>query len=554
MNLTPQQQQTLYTLLSDQNWRLNNLYWITNKDGNLQRFRLNWAQHNLHTTAHRRNNILKVRQLGISTYIAILILDSCLFTDNFRAGIIDRTLPDAEAKLDKIAFAFRHLDYLPPDPTTEDRELAAIGALLKAEYPIKINRDTPSHLTGKTALNTRNIIFSNGSEISIGTTHRGGTLQLLHVSELGSIAAHDPKRADEIVSGSFPTVGNNCRIFLESTHEGGKFGINYEQLMSAMDMIGKPLSPLDFKFYFFPWYLHPEYQLPDISPHPTDEQNKYFDKLNRSLGINITDAQKAWYIAMARTQRSKMRQEFPSTPDEAISPITDGTIYSSEIITLQERGHLTAHFEPDPHRPIYTTWDLGISDYMSIWWIQPDGRGHWLILDNYTANNLPLAHYFAVLREHDARWSRCTACILPHDCAIRDRHFITWADDFRAAGYTTKCVPRTSNLWNSIDNTRILLNQAIIHARCSEPTIPAGTSIRYPSGTDALKLYALAPPGTNGTLAREPLHNIYSHAADSLRTFADAVEHGLISPSLGWQQNTLHKQTKPNKTITKFLS
>lgn len=77
-------------------------------------------------------------------------------------------------------------------------------------------------------------------------------MQLLHVSELGYIAAHDPVRATEIITGSLNTVGKNCRIYMESTHEGGKYGINYEQIIGAMDMIGKPLSLLDFKFYFSP--------------------------------------------------------------------------------------------------------------------------------------------------------------------------------------------------------------------------------------------------------------------------------------------------------------
>ena len=33
--------------LSDQRWRLNNLYWITNEKGQRIPFRLNWAQNKL---------------------------------------------------------------------------------------------------------------------------------------------------------------------------------------------------------------------------------------------------------------------------------------------------------------------------------------------------------------------------------------------------------------------------------------------------------------------------------------------------------------------------
>ena len=551
-SLTPQQASHLKTLLSDQEWRLNHLYWITDKEGHTVRFKLNWAQRELHRNAHTRNNILKVRQLGISTYLAILILDSCLFNKNFHAGIIDRTLPEAEKKLSKITFAYEHLDYLPDSPSPIDRELAGIGAELKKHFPLKKEKDTPDKLL--TSLGHQKITFSNRSTICIGVTYRGDTLQLLHVSELGSVAAHNPLRADEIQTGAFPAVATNGHMYLESTHEGGKWGTNYELLLASMDNIGKPLTPLDFKFFFFPWYKHPEYTLPGINPHLTVEQTKYFDTLEKELSINIAPAQRAWYAAMSRTQRSKMRQEFPSTPDEAISPIADGTIYFSQLTALAERGHLSAYFEPSPHRPIYTCWDLGIADYMSIWWIQPDGKGHWLILANYTANGKPLTHYLEILRQRDAEWGRCSAVILPHDSTNHDRHMTTWGDDFRAAGYTCKRVPRTTDKWQSIDNTRDLLRTCIFHARCSEPTIPPGETTRYPSGLDSLKLYATAPPGASGTLHNEPLHNIYSHAADALRTFADAVVKGLISPELGWQNTNRHRPSKRDAFTSQYFS
>ena len=118
--LTPDQADVLKRFLSDSAARLNHLYWIIDKDGRPVRFRMNWAQRELHETAHTRNNILKVRQLGLSTYIAMLILDMCLFRPQFKAAIVDKTLTDAEAKIAKIAFAFQRLDSLPEhsDDTT----------------------------------------------------------------------------------------------------------------------------------------------------------------------------------------------------------------------------------------------------------------------------------------------------------------------------------------------------------------------------------------------------------------------------------------------------
>lgn len=520
--LTDQQANAIRAILSNPTARIDNLYQVINKDGKSQRFKLNWAQRELHQSAHTRNNILKVRQLGISTYMALLMLDRCLFTPNYKAGIIDKTLKDASAKLDKIRFAFENLDAIPEEASDADSDTAAIGRMIK---------DYHSGIRFKAG----EVIFPNGSSITIGTSLRGGTLQLLHVSELGSISVHDPMRAAEIITGALNTVGKNCNIYLESTHEGGKYGVNYEQICNAMDNIGKPLSPLHFKFYFFPWWRHPEYTLSNSNARPTDEQERYFSTLESENHITLSTEQKAWYIAMAQTQKSRMRQEYPSTPEEALNPITDGTIYAMQIGSLRERGHLKAEYEPDPHRPIYTSWDLGIGDYMSIWWIQPDGCGRWRILDNYTANNQPISHYISIMREHDARWGHCAACVLPHDASRRDINFNTYETAVSSAGYSTIRVPRTQNLWVSIDNTRELLACSIIHARCSEPSTCNG--IAYIAGTDALSNYRLAPPGAYGNLPQQPLHDICSHASDALRTFADAVKTGLIAPSAGFLQN-----------------
>ena len=97
--------------------------------GKIVRFSLNWAQRQIHSGLHHYNNILKARQLGISTYTALLILDMCMFTPNYTAGIVDRTGPESKKKLAKIKFAFDHLDHLPQTPTQEDLELAAICLL-----------------------------------------------------------------------------------------------------------------------------------------------------------------------------------------------------------------------------------------------------------------------------------------------------------------------------------------------------------------------------------------------------------------------------------------
>ena len=116
------------------------------------------------------------------------------------------------------------MDYVPDDPTEEDLALAELGRLIKGEIQARPSKTTVS--------------FSNGSKITAGTSLRGGTFQFLHVSELGYVAAHAPLRAREIVTGGMNAVSKDGVIVRESTHEGGKFGLNYEMTKASMEMVG----------------------------------------------------------------------------------------------------------------------------------------------------------------------------------------------------------------------------------------------------------------------------------------------------------------------------
>lgn len=538
MELTQDQYRELKRCLSVKKWRLNHLYWIIGKDGHMQRFRLNWAQQELYDNLHYRNDILKVRQLGISTFVALLELDTALFASNVTCGVIDRTRPEAEKKMGKMRFAFDHLDYQPPQPTEEDRLLAALGKMLKEERQ-------------GAAFSQSEARFPNGSSVYAGTSLRGGTLQILHISELGSIAVHDPKKAEEIVTGGIPTVSKNGVIIKESTHEGGQYGLNYTLTLAAMDMVGKPLTPLDFRFFFFSWIHQREYRLDGCKPAADPQMQKYFASLEKDYGITLDDAQKAWYQAMARTQGYLMRQEYPTVPDEALNPISTGTIFGSQINRLRELGRLTAEFEADVLRPVYAAWDIGVADFMSIWIIQPGPDGKFYILDNITANGLTVDWYIAELRKREARDGyHIRDCLLPHDCDNRVPAGTSFLASLERAGFSCQRVPRTRDRWASIDATRRLLRYAVIHARCSEKTNVEGMKEGYLSGVSALSNYKTAPPGTNGALKTEPLHDVCSHAADALRTFSEAYEAGFISSHLGWRDDE-KKDHNPHKGLAK---
>ena len=172
--------------LKNQEWRLNNLYKVVDKSGQVVTFRMNWAQTTLFRTMWFLNVILKARQIGFTTFIQIFILDRCLFEDNTEAGVIAHSKEDAQAFFDsKIKFAY---DNLPEE--------------VRAWRPYETKT-------------VREMRFSNGSRIRVSTSMRSGTPMYLHVSEFGKLCAKYPEKAREVVTGSLPAVPPSTTAQLE---------------------------------------------------------------------------------------------------------------------------------------------------------------------------------------------------------------------------------------------------------------------------------------------------------------------------------------------------
>lgn len=226
----------LRNCLKDRYWRLNNLYYVKNKKGQKVKFQLNWCQEDLYWNMHNLNLVLKARQLGVTTFFAIYFLDMCIWNSNINAAIIaDIQVNSKEIFVDKVKFAYDHIHPL-------------VKSIVQA------HRDSATEMR-----------FSNGSVFRVSTSLRSGTVQMLHISEFGKICREYPSKAYEIISGALNTVEIGQFITIESTAEGRE-GPYYEMVKRAQHMQDKglPLSPLDFKLFFYPWWKEPSYILENI--------------------------------------------------------------------------------------------------------------------------------------------------------------------------------------------------------------------------------------------------------------------------------------------------
>lgn len=492
------------TALADRWWRLNNLYWITDKWGKKVRFKPNWVQAQLDDRLWFLNIVLKSRQHGVTTWACIRALDMILFRSNCKAGIVAHTAADA-AKFfrQKVLYAYDNL----PD-------------WLKALRPA-VRRDMRDGI----------LELSNGSSIEVSVSHRGGTLQFLHISEYGPMCSLYPERAKEVAAGALNTVAAGNIVVIESTARGAS-GDFYERCQTAMSMDAAvragtaSLSELDYRFHFFGWY-HDQANAIDPGNVPIPEESaKYFELLEGELGIALSAGQRAWYVKKAADQREHMTSEHPSTPAEAFRSSVDGAYYGMEMAKAEAEGRI-CDLPFNPAQPVYTFWDIGHSDASAIWFMQENGP--WFdFIGYYEASGEQAAHYAKQLQIYTAErdWLYSKA-YLPHDIEVTE--WVGTGDNktrrelLEDMGVKPiEVVPRISNVLEGIDMVRRVLPRCRFdRTRCGPPK--AGDRSRR-GGIEALRNYRKEYNEKLETFRDTPLHDWCSHGADAFRQFAQGFQ------------------------------
>ena len=295
---------------------------IKDRDGNVIPFRLNRAQRRLYIKMCERKrkglpireNILKARQLGISTFIAAVIFTMCISKANQNAAIVADIADHATNLFDKYKFFY-----------------ACLPASIKERIPLK-------------ASNAKELIFDfgNGLTSSIRVTVQGdnagrsGTFQFLHLSE----CAFWPDLKKTLVSllQTVSQTNKNSMVFLETTGNG------YNEYKERWD---NDVIKGIFDAVFLAWYLDENYAIDE----PIDEYYEDFEKdLFYKLDF-LTDKQKYWYHAQYLNIQDvdALRQEFPSTPTEAF--VASGASFYSQTLVNRQKEKV---YGKDPMFRIFT--------------------------------------------------------------------------------------------------------------------------------------------------------------------------------------------------------
>lgn len=499
----------LRALLADPMRRISTLYKIMVKGDDGQEdlvipFRPNRAQLRFIRRLWHRNIILKARQLGFSTLVAIVWLDHALFNANVRCGIIAQDREAAEAIFrDKVKFAYDNL----PDA-------------LRAAMPLA--RDSASEL----------LFAHNNSSIRVATSMRSGTIHRLHVSEFGKICAKFPDKAVEVVTGSIPAVPKSGILVIESTAEGreGEFYEMTQRALAVQDS-GRALTERDYRMHFFPWFEEPGYRMEAAGVVVTDKDHEYFDAIEAETGAKIDPEQRAWYVATREAdfpnKPERMWQEYPSTPAEAFQKSAEGTYYLNEFALARKEGRITA-VPWEKAIPVNTFWDIGLNDEMAIWFHQRIGMQNRFIR-YYENSGEAFAHYVAYMQALGYVWGRH---YLPHDGDTKRLGVEkTWTprqmlEDLGLRNI--EIVPRIDRVQTGIQMVRDVFGSCWFdETNCKD-------------GLDRLEAYRKEWDKRLAVWKDEPRHDAASNGADAFRTFAQGYN---PTPAGGWKRQKTNWRT-----------
>ena len=281
---------------------IQNLMKVVNKDGELQKFKLNPEQKYLLQHETKYNVVLKSRQLGISTLAVAQSIYIATTQANSTCLLMSYSIQSATEIFNKLKQLYNNM----AEPF---------------KIPIFNN-------------NKKELSFTNGSHIICTTCGnkdvcRGATINFAHISEVAFCKDTIQQQLIAIEQALTP----HGVILLESTANG----MNYFQEIWGKAERGESM----YKPFFFSWIddklmFEEEYkEFCDryIQLHgslPTDKQLTSEEKLLMTKGASLK--QIVWRrMKIANTSEKAFKQEFPSEPLEAFIS-TGNNIFDAQLI------------------------------------------------------------------------------------------------------------------------------------------------------------------------------------------------------------------------------
>lgn len=196
-----------------------------------------------------------------------------------------------------------------------------------------------------------------------------------------------------------------------------------------------------------------------------------------------------------------------------------GSIYAEYVGRAAEEGRISAHVAYDSGAPVFTAWDLGISDTTAIIFAQKIGNEiH--VIDYYEDSGRALSDYIDTTKQRPYSYE---THFLPHDARARELQTgKTREDFFRDMSVYNTTVLKVGSVEDGINAVRNAMSRVWINSEKCERLIKC------------LKEYHYEWDEKNQMLHKTPRHDWTSHGCDAMRYLVA----GLNSWQVG-SQNTI---------------
>lgn len=212
----------------------------------------------------------------------------------------------------------------------------------------------------------------------------------------------------------------------------------------------------------------------------------------------------------------------------------EGSYFAEELADLERRGRIT-EISGSPDLPVHTAWDIGMHDYMTIWFFQLVGD-ETVFLAYYENNGKALDHYAQVMKEmqNRERWT-WGSHLWPHDGFHKDVGILgakTRAEVFQSLGFSLPIkMEKRTNPGEWIDGTRLFLRKSRFNR------------VGCKDGLNHLRRYTRRHDSVRNVYLNQPQHDEHSHGADGFQIAA--MGRGRVSnTSATWSEEILNFEFK----------
>lgn len=214
------------------------------------------------------------------------------------------------------------------------------------------------------------------------------------------------------------------------------------------------------------------------------------------------------YLEQARQVMTsdEYAQEFECSWEAAVK----GAIYAREMEAARTDGRITS-VPYDPAMPVDTTWDLGIGDFMAVWFSQSTRGGEIRLIDYHEASGEGFPYFARMMKEKRYSYGKHWA---PHDIQVRElssgrsRRQVA-----QSQGINFEVAPRIhadagGEVEEGIHAARMLFPRCWFDRdKCKD-------------GLEALMNYRRDYNQKLGEFKATPVHDVASHGADAFRYLA----------------------------------